>query len=418
MRKLALLFAGAFTVLQFVSNVGYANSTWSGAANNNFNNAGNWSSGGVPITGNGSENLILTFGTESGGSPDYTVLLNQGKSSGGVTQQNVAFFNITGGSGYTFNALNSNYSYITNGLANDGRTIVNSSGSLVTFNVAISQNSNSGFDENIWDAGTGGLLFNETVSFANKAKNLSLEGGEFNFDGGVSIANTTGSSTIVYASDDSTVYISGTLGIQGGNAGLHGVGVRGGTMLLDGPSGVDLIQDSDNDARGTRLQLEGGTFGFTAEDSNVRQASFLRALTLTTDSVVQFGDDVGGGEISFVDTNSASSSISENLLITNWNGTMNTGGGTDQFIFAQLENQGSTVSVGNHFTNITFSLDGMIWSSKIIASPTYPGMMEIVPGYVILPEPSTYAMGGVLVGALGFIEWRRRKQLVRKRTAE
>ncbi|WP_309396066.1 hypothetical protein [Cerasicoccus maritimus] len=397
----------------WVVNSARADSTWSGATNNNFSNSGNWSVGGVPITGNGSENQVLTFGTESGGSPDYTVTLDQGKSG----EQNVAAFLITGGTGYTFDA-NTGYSYITNGIVNDGSTIVNSSGYMVTFDVDIAQNSNSGFDENIWDAGTGGLTFDGTISFANKAKNLALENGEFYFNNEVSISNTTGSSTIVYAADSSTVYISGTLGIEGDNAGLHGIGIRGGTMLLDGPTGVDLIQDSDNNARGTRLQMEGGTFGFTDEDSEVRLASFYRALTMTEDSVIQFGDDVGGGIISFIDTNSAASDFGTSLLsITNWNGTEDVGGGTDQFVFAQLYSDGSAVSVGDSLWNVTFEYKGATYSSLVVASPTYPGMMEIVPGGIILPEPSTYAMGGVLLCAMGYFEVRRRKKLAADRVA-
>ncbi|MFB9902244.1 hypothetical protein ACFFOV_17625 [Cerasicoccus arenae] len=390
-----------------------ADTTWNGSGgNNNVNNSSNWTAG-VPLTNNSAKGQILTFGAESGGG-DYIVLLNQGDNK---DVQDAGTILINGGStGYTFNRTGS-HSYAVFGRDPTGNSIVNTSGNLATFNVPIEQSAqnSSSFTESIWSPGSGGLMFNQTVSFANSAKDVLVSGsGNVDLNGSSSLANSTGSSAVIYAGTGTTITVSGTVGITGDNAGMHGIGVRGGTFLLDGPTGVDLIQDSDNTARGTRLELQGGTFGYTSADNDVRRAEFYRSLTATADSTIQFGNNVGGGTIAFVDTNTTGGNFNNNIIVmSNWNGTFDTGGGTDQFVFSSLYNGTTEVMVGDTLPNVRiFASDGFAYYAQAIASPTYLGAIELVPGMKILPEPTTYAFGGFFILSIVFFEWRRRNKVI------
>lgn len=383
----------------------WADDTWRGTNSTSFSTGANWLDNSAPSTTDGGD---LTFSTAT----RYTVLLNQGDNK---NAQTVDVFDVIGGTtSYTFTRT-STYSYIILGRSKtDGDSIVNTSGNRVTFNVPIEQSAQNGssFANNLWKAGTGGLTFNETVSFASNSKDVLVSGsGAVNLNAGASVANYTGSSAILYATTGATVNISGTVGVTSANAGMHGIGVRGGTLLLSGTGGGDLIQDSDNNARGTRLQLEGGTFGYTAADSNIRLAEFYRSMTASVNSTVQFGDETGGGIIAFIDSNSTGGTINPGVTLNmdNWNGTQYTGGGTDQFVFSSLYNNGVLVSPYQNLNNIFVEINNVYYYGFSVPSPTYPGFIEIVAGNPVLPEPSTYAAGFALLCGIACVEWRRRR---------
>lgn len=395
-----------------------ADDTWTGASGTGFSTNSNWADNSAPVNDNAGD---LTFGAAT----NYTVQLNQGKSN----VQTVDVFLITGGaSSYNFTRTGS-FSYTLLGLSNtNGNSIVNTSGNRVTFNVPIEQSAQNGasFSENIWAAGTGGITFSQTVSFASNSKDVLVTGSvSVNMTAVSALSNSTGSSAIIYASTGSTVNISGTVGVTSANAGMHGVGVRGGTMLLSGPSGSDLIQDSDNNARGTRLELQGGLFGFTdADNVTGRIADFQRSLTVTATSTIQFGSTTGGGIIAFSDSNNATNNFNnQTIYMTNWNGTPNTGNGVDQFIFYKdtLFNgptgNGDEVLAGDTLTNVQIQYNGQWYYALVIVSQNSSygaNYLELIPGALVppVPEPSTYAMGGFLVLALGAYEVRRRRAKV------
>ncbi|MEO0793921.1 MAG: hypothetical protein AAFX93_02090 [Verrucomicrobiota bacterium] len=387
-----------------------------------MSNASNWSVGGVPSTPNNANNQILTFGAETGGAPDYIVVLDQGNNK---DSQNVGTLDVTGGtSGYTFNQTG-DFFYTIYG-ANDGfgngNSILNSSGNLATFNVDILQaNNDNTVDQSIWDAGTGGLEFNNTIAFASNAKNVEIVNGTADINGTISLSNTTGSQAIVFASTGSTVNINGTVGDAGSvPSAMRGIGTQGGTLLLAGPAGSDLIA-GEQGSRRTSLEVQGGTFGFTADDSLVRNATFERGLTLTSQSDIQFGDDVGGGIIQL--NGSGNSNRSEmndvRLYLTNWNGQTHdfsggnsrSGGGTDQFVFADLENNGVAVVAGDDLFNVRIFNSGTLFYGRAVGRTDLgAGFIEIVPGNIApVPEPSTYAFGGLLIATIGIAEWRRRR---------
>lgn len=391
--------------LSLVAVSAMADDVWDGSSSTSFSTGANWADNVAPATSGAGD---LTFGTAG----NYTVLLNQGNNK---NAQVVDVFDITGGStGYTF-TRSSAYSYIILGRSKtNGDSLVNTSGNRVTFNVPIEQSAQNGasFSDNLWKTGTGGIDFDQTVSFASNSKDVLVSGsGGANLNAGASVANYTGSSAILYATTGSTVNIDGTVGVSGANAGMHGVGVRGGTLLLSSTAGGDLIQDSDNNARGTRLQLEGGVFGYTDADSNIRLAEFYRSMTASVDSTVQFGDDTGGGIIAFIDNNSTGGTIEPGVTLNmdNWNGTPYYGGGTDQFVFSELYNNGALVSPYQNLNNVIVERNGLYYYGFSVPSPTYSGFIEIVAGNPVLPEPSTYLAGAALLGACMGLEWNRRR---------
>lgn len=375
-----------------------------------MNNAANWVDG-VPLTNNQAQNQILNFGVEAGGSPDYTTVLNQGNNQ---DRQNVATIRFTTGAnqGYTMNSSGNFYYSVWGRDLNNGfgEAIINQTNYVQTFNARIEANTanSSSIDQNIWDAGSGGLVFNGTISFNSSAKDIRITGtADTHFNAAVAFNNETGSSARVVAAGPGTVYINGTVGdaTKLPSAVPQLVVTNGGTMLLGGPTGVDLIA-GEQGSRQTGLTLDGGTFGFITTDNGNRIADFNRSLTLNAKSTIVFGADNSISSDHLVFRGTASTLNNNRLWIENWNGTPTVGGGNDRLVFASLD----SFVAGQYIDSFRFRYNGQVYNGLAVASPNHPGFLEIVPGNLApIPEPSTYMAGGGLLLLLLGHYWRLRR---------
>ncbi len=289
--------------------------TWIGAGSNDlFNNSANWQSGSVPGTSNPASGNTLVFGTESGSSPNYIVTLNQ---SNNQNQQRVGTFIFTSGAGaYQMNRSGvQEYTLygVSAGSADPGdfTGIVNQSNSLITFNVPINadaQGGSSPMARLIWDSGTGGLQFNNTIFFNNNAKDLSLRGSEdIRFTAATGLNNITGSSAVMVVRMDpaATVQFDGVI------TDMPGIRLASGTLYLAKNDGGDIIDDRGAASRRTQLDMRGGTL--LLADSGTQLAEFKGTMTLSRDSnvtgLIRSTIDLGSGGLSTIQFANSSSAV-------------------------------------------------------------------------------------------------------------
>lgn len=198
---------------------------------------------------------------------------------------------------------------------------------------------------------------------------------------GAGTMTLSGTASNTYTGD--TVVNAGTLELNK-TAGLDAVAgdivVNGGTLLLGNSN-----QIVDNSA----MTLAGGTF-----DSGGNSET-LDTLTLDASSTIDMGN---AGTINFA--TSIGESWSGTLFVTNWAGNK-TGGGSNQLIFGSSTAGLTTGQLNSiRFINPTGFSPGTYYANILSSG-------EIVP---VIPEPSTYMMGGLLslVCAVGY--WRRRRE--------
>jgi len=95
------------------------------------------------------------------------------------------------------------------------------------------------------------------------------------------------------------------------------------------------------------------------------------------------------------------------LYVTSWNGTLTTGGGTDQLIFGSQPTRPLTTSELNQIKFVNpVGLAAGTYDATILSDG------EVVPTstvFVPVPEPGTYAAGGTLAVLAAWWEWRRRR---------
>ncbi|WP_309398949.1 hypothetical protein [Cerasicoccus maritimus] len=206
-----------------------------------------------------------------------------------------------------------------------------------------------------------------------------------------------GDGTLVLGGSRSNSRISGDLTVDAGvlelantagNNQIRGnVIINGGTLLI---SEANQIQNSSD------VTLNGGTIaiGETSER--------IDTLTLSSDSSIDFTG--ANGQLTFDDSTGATWDSGATITITNWNGA-NNGGGDDQLSFGT---SGLTeTQIGQiKFYNPT-GLPAGIYDARMLTSG------EVVP-VVPIPEPGTYAFGGILAVFVGVSIWRRRKSSGRK----
>ncbi|MFO8027235.1 MAG: hypothetical protein R6U56_06205 [Opitutales bacterium] len=368
--------------------------TWNGeGGDDNFSNAGNWN-GAAPATG--ADDEIMRLGAEGGTSPNYSVDLDQSKSiGGGARGQELGRFEfVSGADSYNLNntAADPDLLYALFGIAEGGgapagefTAISNTSGVNQTFNVGIRQEApgnQSGIEYNVYDAGTGGLTFTKNIEFANNAKDMVLRGsGDIDF---TNIDNTTGSSAsfIVEVDNGSTVTVSESI------IDVPSIEVNSGTLLMTGTG--DVIADSNNTAKSTDLTLGGGTFELGGTDPQT--AEFFGTLTLTEDSVIDFGN--AGGTITFDDSSGEIWDPNATLTIANWEGIAIDGGGKDQLFFGD----DGTGLTAQQLSQIRFENEGTF-------------NLHLPDGEVVpVPEPAAVASA---LGLTALICWRERRRLKR-----
>lgn len=256
----------------------------------------------------------------------------------------------------------------------------------------------------IWDSGTGGLTFTQTVFFNNNAKDLSLRGTEeIRFTAATGLDNITGSSAVLVVRMDP----AGQARFDGVITDMPGIRLASGTLYLTKNDGGDIINDRQAASRRTQLDMRGGTLLFA--DSGTQLAEFKGTMTLTRDSaavgLVQSTIDLGSGGLTTLQVaNSSSETWAANtrLRIENWKGTPVVGGGDDQIYFGTSA-AGLTSGQLQHIRFIDpAGLAPGHYGAIILATG------EIVPGDMLpIPEPGTIIFG---LGLAGFFIWRTRER--------
>ncbi len=276
---------------------------------------------------------------------------------------------------------------------------------------------------------TDGADFNGTVTVNNNGKidvanDLNISGGtltggsggtvevggDLTVDGAATLSNDpnitmdgTGARSIVQSGTGSSITGIGTLEIASpagsdfttidstvGNLEANEIVITKGTLLLGADNQID---------NSTPMELAGGYFSTAGFDDT------LDTLTLSADSAI----DVNGGNstLTFADSTSESWTASTMLTITNWDGIFNDGGGNDQIRFGAGGLDAS--QVGQIYFLNPKGEDGIViqgfFSAKLLPSG------EIVP--VMIPEPSTYFGGFMILGVAGLHLWQRHRRLQR-----
>jgi len=164
------------------------------------------------------------------------------------------------------------------------------------------------------------------------------------------------------------------------------IDLKQGTFLLGGDNLID--GGPSTPANLTFSGIGTGTFSTDGYD-----ATFNGSMTLSADGTIDFGSNGGAGGGTVLQFEDGGSRTAGTLTIDNWEGDIWSGGGTDQIIF------GTTLSD-------TF-LANVLWSD---ITPAFQlGARQLPSGEILplIPEPSTFAGIGFLIG---FIFWRERKR--------
>jgi hypothetical protein len=265
----------------------------------------------------------------------------------------------------------------TNGTFFTNTTLVNG-GTGATQGSVVIESGNLTIDTNTHFANTPGLTF-------DVATNNTLYGSGTNTSitnlGVVTIANRNNAVTTI---DGTTV----------NNIQATRIVISSGTLM----SGASNLIDNS-----TPMTLAGGTWN-TNDKSEV-----LGTLTLSSASIIQMGGSgTSSNIISYADSSGQTwvTGQSNLLYVTSWNGTLTTGGGTDQLIFGNS----TTALTSAELNQIKFVNPAGLAAGTYDATILSDG--EVVPTstvFVPVPEPGTYAAGGTLAALAAWWEWRRRR---------
>lgn len=224
--------------------------------------------------------------------------------------------------------------------------------------------------------------------------------------------NLTGGGSLTLAGSQ-TGEIDGTFALLSGALNMEGTGTNprlgfnsGGKTTIDINGGSLIVSET---TPSTDVQFGSTTDVIYRNGSitlnNVNESLGTLSLTLDADSTIDFTGDTTDTIIHFADSSAIDWSTSETLLVTNWAGipldlfTGVGGGGTDQFHIG-TDSSGITSAQLSKIKFVNpFGLPAGIYDAYIMSSG------EIVPG--VIPEPSTYIMGGLLILLGGFDFYRR-----------
>ncbi len=229
----------------------------------------------------------------------------------------------------------------------------------------------------------GNVTFDDTVFSGSNGENLTLSsdladssGITFTFaeDVNNALENTTGNEVTLIQDFAGTVKMDGVF--------YHtSLELQQGTFLL---GDNDLVEGSNSNPTNLIFSDDGtGTFSTDGYD-----ATFNGSMTLSATGTM----DLGAGDSVITFEEGRTNDATYRFTIDNWSGDNWSGGGTDQLIF------GTTLSA-DFLANVYWShLPAYNLGARQLASG------EILP---LIPEPSTYAGIGFLIG---FIFWREGKR--------
>jgi fibronectin-binding autotransporter adhesin len=198
---------------------------------------------------------------------------------------------------------------------------------------------------------------------------------------------------------------AGTMVLSGVNTLSGAVTVNAGTLTLAASSGTALgsttgitvnsggtlmLGANDQINNSATMSLGGGTFAKGDFNEGTTSSVGVGALTLTASSHIDFGTGTVG-VLTFASLNPSTFT----LTIDNWTGNYNTvgSGSTDRLIFNsdQASNLSSFFFTGYGAGGVEFNLGGGYW--EVVAA---------------VPEPSTWIVAALSLGALGCYHVRRR----------
>ncbi len=261
------------------------------------------------------------------------------------------------------------------------------------------------------DTSDGGLGINGV------AKNVTLTGNAIIDTNGnnVSYKNTFGNSgggsltkigagTLTLAGagtfTGATTVNAGTLEVAGTGAltATTAIAVNsGGTLLLSGTGGTNTKLNT-----AATLSLDSGTLSASGMTTTLDQT--LGTLTLTTNSIIDFGTLAAGNTFHFADSSGIIWGGGAILSIYNWTD------GADHLFFGNGSGTGLQQS---QLDQIKFYSDG---GGMILPfAPGYSGFTGGVGEVVPVPEPSSVA---TVLGLLGLVGWRERRKDRRVRQSE
>lgn len=259
--------------------------TWSGASNNNWNNAGNWSA--LPVSGG---SLVFTSATGVGG-----LNLNNDLTSGSFTLGGTTAITFNAGAGaYVIGdgttTANAGNAFILGG------NVLNNSTSLQTINNSFSTTAARTFTTT---ASGGDIMLTGVISGASggvtKAGSgtLTLTNTANSFTGAVSVSAGT------LRASDSTVYAAGDQNITTtvlGQATSNGVSFAGNANVKT----LDLRYNGQSDATAQKLQLlnsKGGNLLINASSTNSTINVDRESGTGTNKTIAFFNSNIANGSV-------------------------------------------------------------------------------------------------------------------------
>ena len=259
--------------------------TWSGASNNNWNNAGNWSA--LPVSGG---SLVFTSATGVGGLNLNNDLTSGSSPLGGTT---AITFNAGAGAyviGDGTTTANAGNAFILGG------NVLNNSTSLQTINNSFSTTAARTFTTT---ASGGDIMLTGVISGASggvtKAGSgtLTLTNTANSFTGAVSVSAGT------LRASDSTVYAAGDQNITTtvlGQATSNGVSFAGNANVKT----LDLRYNGQSDATAQKLQLlnsKGGNLLINASSTNSTINVDRESGTGTNKTIAFFNSNIANGSV-------------------------------------------------------------------------------------------------------------------------
>lgn len=384
-----------------------ANSTWTGATNNKWGTgfATNWSAG-LPGTGD-----IASFGAVANPTNYFVQLSNTGTAAGSAYQVNGMAF--TGDATAAYYFLNSNVVNIgTQGIVNNNP---DTDGVNLT-NVRLVSGGTPGTRS---FSGSGNLTISQ-LDLGLKSLNLSSSG-----------TTTITSMLNTGVTPGNTINVTaGVVNIASGVASPD-VEVSGGVLNMGDSAGLNTSS--------TTLSVSGGVFnngGFARVFTNggsgdaVNMSSGTINLTTTGDKLDLTGDYTQtAGEIQMAVASLASFSQVEATGAANFGGDMyldlTTLGAVSQgnswLLFDANTYSGQQDGTGNFanvtsnpttglYAGLTWTQYGQEWRSSTFSATEYFVFRSQNGTLVVVPEPSTYAMGAVGIAMAGLARWHRSRR--------
>jgi hypothetical protein len=432
--------------LQLAAGTSY-NGTTTLAANNNLNVTGtgvlNLSNGNTGTNNNFVDNGTIAY--SSTGNSTIHVNGNYTMNAGSSLTESNGTLNLTPNGNFT--TLGSNTTGTANITVSNASTLnINTSGGNGGFTLNRNDTltaDGAGTKVNITTANnsTGVINFNGTVVVSNSgqvvvsANNTILGGGPVLLNGGstgtagtlvVQAGNLTvkedvshnlanspnvqfnSASTLLGGAANTSITNFGTITVNGGTLTLDGTTVnnlQGSRIVIQ--NGGTLINGASNQIENnTPMTLAGGTWNLSNGNATAGYSEVLGSLTLSASSTIVLGKSQS--IVNYADSSGQTWTVPSTLMyVTNWNGTLTTGNGSDRLIFGAS----NTSLTSSQLREIVFVNPTGLAPGNY--SATILGNGEVIPTstiFVALPEPGTYAAGGVLAALVVWWEWRRRQR--------